>query len=429
MHLEPRLRLINQCRQAMQLAVIAARRGAPIALVLLVAAGPAAAADPVIATAASIQAAAAGTKVTLDLSGPVKFSIRALQSPNRLIVDMAAVDFRLPAGAGLTGQGLVKSFRYGEFGQGKSRLVIELLRPVKIVSAAALKSTGKAPWRLAIELAESDGNAVAADVEALAESALAEAGLAAIIAPKPRRAAARQAKPVIVLDAGHGGVDTGAVSPKGNREKDIVLAFTLELKKLLDAAGTYKVVLTRDADDFITLKGRVDFAQKVGASLFISIHADTVPGKAGQGARGLAVYTRSDQASDEEARLLALRENTADEAAGLSAPTEEVDIVNAYLDDWTRDESLALSKLMANSVLATVSKVTPLIIQPHRTAAFYVLRNPEVPAVLIELGFLSNPKNATELTSTDWRGKVAKSLAKSIDGFFESAQRPLSVFK
>ena len=383
------------------------------------------AANAVIASNSNVSSNAGRTTFVLDLSGSVKFTIRALESPSRLIVDMAAVDFRLPAGSGVSGHGLVKSFRYGEFGQGKSRIVIELAKPVKVLRAATIKSKGSSSVQLLIELAESTGKAFIANEVKGAETAVTDVS---IVAPKPRKAEARQGKPIIVLDAGHGGVDTGAVSPKGNREKDIVLAFTLELKNALDAAGTYKVVLTRDSDDFITLKGRVDYAQKVAASLFISIHADIVPGK-GASARGLAVYTRSELASDEEARLLALRENTADEAAGLTAPTDEDGAVNEMLTELWRDETQAHSRLMAKSVLAIVSKVTPLIAQPHRFAAFYVLRNPEVPAVLIELGFLSNPKNEKELTSADWRGKVAKSVAKSIDGFFASAQRPLSVFK
>ena len=247
-----------------------------------------------------------------------------------------------------------------------------------------------------------------------------------LAAPSPVQTPGRNRGPrVVVIDAGHGGRDPGAIGATGVLEKDVVLDAALQLRQALRARG-YHVALTRDTDRFVPLEERVRFARGQSADLFISLHADWVVPKYANKARGLAIYTRSEQASDEEARLLAMRENSADEAAGLTAPDDEEDAVQDMLTDLWQEETRVHSRLFAQKLLKQVKSASRLLVQPHRYAAFYVLRNPEVPSVLIELGFLSNAKDAKEISSDDWQKKVAGSMLQAVEAFFAEAQQPLS---
>jgi N-acetylmuramoyl-L-alanine amidase len=196
-------------------------------------------------------------------------------------------------------------------------------------------------------------------------------------------------------------------------EKAITLAFALELKAKLSASGAYDVFMTRESDEFLRLDDRVRIARQHDADLFISVHADTISQK---GIRGATVYTVSDKASDAEAQALADRENLSDRLAGIEIEEENHEVAD-ILVDLIRRETHNFSIGFARSLVGELSSAVGLINNPHRSAGFRVLKAPDVPSVLVELGYLSNPKDEAQLRDPDWRGKAADCIARAIDAF------------
>jgi N-acetylmuramoyl-L-alanine amidase len=221
---------------------------------------------------------------------------------------------------------------------------------------------------------------------------------------------------VVVLDPGHGGVDPGTSSASGTTEKDVVLAFAKTLKQRLEAKGQYDVYLTRDDDTFLALRERVEFAQEKGANLFVSIHADYFP-KQTADATGATVYTLSEQASDDEAKELAAKENFSDAIAGVDLPRDSDEVVANILIDLAQRETQNRSLIFARSIVGGMS-AADLHTKSLKSAGFRVLKAPDVPSVLLELGFLSNPDDEKRLTSDTWRGTMADKVAAAIDGYF-----------
>ena len=221
----------------------------------------------------------------------------------------------------------------------------------------------------------------------------------------------------IVIDAGHGGIDGGAEGPSGTVEKAITLMFATELRDKLRADGRYDVFMTREKDEFLRLDDRVRIARQHEADLFLSIHADTIRFK---GIRGATVYTVSDKASDAEAKALADRENLSDQLAGIAIEEEDHEVAD-ILVDLIRRETHSFSMRFARSLVGELSTTVGLINNPHRSAGFRVLKAPDVPSVLVELGYLSNAKDEEQLLSADWRGKAAASISNAI-ALFASAK-------
>jgi N-acetylmuramoyl-L-alanine amidase len=224
------------------------------------------------------------------------------------------------------------------------------------------------------------------------------------------------AKPVVVIDPGHGGVDPGTRSIDGITEKDVVLSFAKALKERLAAKGQYEVVLTREDDRFLALRERVEFAQKRNAKLFVSIHADYFPKQTAE-ARGATVYTLSEQASDDEAKELAAKENFSDAIAGVALPSDSDEIVANILIDLAQRETQNRSLIFAKSIVGEMGRAN-LHTKALKSAGFRVLKAPDVPSVLLELGFLSNPDDEKRLTSDSWRASMADKVASAIDGYF-----------
>jgi N-acetylmuramoyl-L-alanine amidase len=236
---------------------------------------------------------------------------------------------------------------------------------------------------------------------------------AAVPVPRPRPSVPE--RPLIVIDPGHGGQDPGATAVNGMFEKDITLSTAKELKAQLEATGRYRVTLTRSRDAFIRLRDRVAIAREAGADLFISLHADSIGRK---GVRGLSVYTLSDKATDREAEMLAQRENRADSVAGLDLTGATDDVVSVLISlaqRDTRNQSLRFAALVVGE--AGKGGVT-LLNRPQRSAGFAVLTAPDVPSVLIELGYLSDPRDAKLLASGAHRRALARTLVRAIDGYF-----------
>jgi N-acetylmuramoyl-L-alanine amidase len=353
------------------------------------------------------------TRFIADLSKKVDVHVFALGNPYRVIVDAADVSFQMPPGIGKEQRGLVTAFRYGLFAPGKSRIVLDVSGPFLIDKSFVLEARDDQPARLVIDLVPTDEKTFQASLREARQAAVEKASLPLPAAPvRPA-----DAKPIIVLDPGHGGVDPGTSSSNGVTEKVVVLKFAKELKKKLLATGRYEVYLTRNDDTFLPLKDRVAFAQKKGAGLFLSIHADYFPTKIDD-ARGATVYTLSEEASDDEARELAAKENFSDAIAGVALPDDSDGVVANILIDLAQRETQNRSVVFARSIVGELAGKTILHTKRLRSAGFRVLKAPDVPSVLLELGFLSNPDDEKELTSERWRDRMADSVAEAIDDYF-----------
>jgi N-acetylmuramoyl-L-alanine amidase len=227
----------------------------------------------------------------------------------------------------------------------------------------------------------------------------------------------KKAPRIIVIDAGHGGVDPGAITANGVYEKSIVLDTSKRLQAVLSKDVRYKVVMTRDSDVFVRLSDRVQIARNSRASLFVSIHADAL---ATRKVRGASVYTLSEQASDKEAELLAAKENNSDMIAGIGIGDETDELVKSILIDLAQRETTNKSVHFAKLLLPELNDVGALLKNSHRYAGFRVLKAPDVPSVLIELGLLSNNTDARILTSSAGRQKLAEALKQAIDTYFRN---------
>jgi N-acetylmuramoyl-L-alanine amidase len=355
------------------------------------------------------------TRFIADLSKKVDVHVFALGNPYRVIVDAADVSFQMPPGLGKEQRGLVTAYRYGLFAPGKSRIVIDVTGPFLIDKSFVLEARDDQPARLVIDLIPTDE---ATFQTKLREVKQASAASTPVPFPEPPSRPA-DAKPIIVLDPGHGGVDPGTSSKSGVTEKEVVLQFAKELRQKLVATGRYEVHLTREDDTFLPLKERVAIAQKKGAGLFLSIHADYFPTQIDD-ARGATIYTLSERASDEEARALAAKENFSDAIAGVELPSDSDELVANILIDLAQRETQNRSVVFARSIVGELAakNKSSLHTKRLRSAGFRVLKAPDVPSVLLELGFLSNPDDEKQLTSAAWRDRMSDSVTAAIDGYF-----------
>ncbi len=393
------------------------------------AAGPDAAVKPDVALAeafgARLDNGTESATLTFDLSAGVETSAFVLADPDRVIVDLPRVDFVLdpkigrPGGRHAQRSGLVESFRFGLLSSGRSRVVIDLRGPARIARSVTQKDGDKV--HLVIELAKTDRAAFEAAsrnraLEAAAVSVAADTGHAPVATP----VVASASRPVIVLDPGHGGPDTGAIV-NGVVEKMVALAFAEALEKKLEATGGFTVVMTRASDVFIPLSERVRIARAANAALMVSIHADTLTESDDVG--GATVYTVSEKASDAAAAKVAAKENAADATVGVDGQADAVD-VSDILFDLTRRETRAFSHVFARTLVNYWKVAGRLNKNPERAAGFRVLKAPDVPSVLLELGYLSNPTDAASLTSDTWRDKATTRMAQAITAYFADRLGP-----
>jgi N-acetylmuramoyl-L-alanine amidase len=369
--------------------------------------------NPTVANNARVAGDRERTRFIADLSKKVNVHVFALGNPYRVIVDAPDVNFQMPDGLGKEKRGLVTAYRYGLFAPGKSRIVIDVSGPFLIDKAFVLEPRDDQPARLVIDLVPTDEKTFQAKLKESKPPQPASEGAAVIPQAPPR---APDAKPVVVLDPGHGGIDPGT-NPNGVPEKEVVLAFAKVLKTKLAATGRYEVCLTREDDTFVPLRERVEFAQKKGAGLFLSIHADYFPNQA-EKTTGATVYTLSEQASDDEAKELAAKENFSDALAGIELPNDSDEVVANILIDLAQRETQNRSTLFARSIVGELASRSALHTRRLRSAGFRVLKAPDVPSVLLELGFLSNPDDEKRLTSEAWRDRIADGVVGSIDGYF-----------
>jgi len=394
-------------------------RIAAVAVALAVVAGGAAASDTAPpapaavpgATAARIAGDAERTRFVIDLTETVEVGAFPLADPYRLVIDLPETQFRLPPDAGREGRGLVAAWRYGLLGPGKSRIVVDLTGPARVDKVFVLPGVDAQPARLVIDLVASDRDTFLADAararEARAAAATGHAG-------PPASTKLGRTRPLVVLDPGHGGIDTGAIGVGGTLEKSITLEFARLLEDKLGETGLFEVRLTRSDDVFIALDERVAAARAIAADLFVSIHADAAPQAY---VRGATVYTVSDRASDAEAAAIAAQENRSDVIAGVDLP-DTADVVTDILIDLAKRETKTLSNRAAETLVAEMSRTTKLNSNPHRHAGFRVLRAHDVPSVLIELGYLTNRHDEALMLTQEWRVAAADSIVGAVRRFF-----------
>ena len=364
------------------------------------------------------------TRFVLDLDKSIQFRAFALADPYRVVVDIPQVSFQLPPEAGITGRGLVKAFRYGLVMPGGSRIVFDLTGPARIAKSYVLDAANGQPTRLVLELEEVDRTSfvqsLAVESRPQLRPAIADAAdpvVAMKAAAEPRPADALDLRPVVVIDPGHGGVDNGTQAGGGeNNEKDLVLGFGLALRDRIEKSGKYRVVMTREDDTFIPLADRVRIARNQSAALFVSIHADALPRGEGD-AQGATIYTLSDRASDSEAERLAEVENKADAIGGVNL-TEEPTEVADILIDLARRETRAFSNRFARLLMGEMKTTARMHKHPLKSAGFKVLKAPDVPSVLVELGYVSNKEDLEHLLSENWRARIVGSMGQAIDAFF-----------
>ncbi|MFO1070070.1 MAG: N-acetylmuramoyl-L-alanine amidase [Geminicoccaceae bacterium] len=335
----------------------------------------------------------ARTRIVLEADRSFTYSLRTDAEPPRLLVELPQMLWNLQPDPLSRPRGLVRAQRLDTLPTQRLQLVIEASRPIRVAASELLSpSNDSRHYRLVVEI---------------------EPAAAAPAAP-PEPIALPPDLPVIVLDAGHGGVDPGAIGVDGTQEKAITLAMARRLRTLLEESGRYRVVLTRDSDVFLPLRERLRLAREADGDLFVSLHADAI-GK--QHTRGASVYTLSETASDEEAARLAATENKADIIAGTDLSGTD-DVVASILIDLAQRDTKNKSIQFADILASELAQVTPLLRRHRRFAGFAVLKSPDVPSVLIELGYISNTEDARNLGSAAYRDKLAAAVVAGIDRYF-----------
>ncbi len=359
-------------------------------------------------------------KIRLFTSDPVDLTGLLVDSPDRLIISLPPVRDRLPERKKTFEFGPVASYEFIEQANGHSKIEFNLREMLAPVQIAVEPLANGAAYSATVNLRHVDRREFSRLVKlSKQEKPVISKPSRPILTQKSER------KPVIVIDPGHGGLDTGAEGIGGVLEKDIVFAFSKALLKALQSTGAVQAKLTRDTDIFVGLDRRVEIARSFGADYFISIHADTIASTTD--VRGMTVYLGSDRASDAEAARLAESENKSDLIGGL-VETRKEEAIAGILGDLMMRETRMRSAELARVIIERMTAASTLNKNPIRSAAFRVLRAPDFPSVLIELGYMSSPYDIHLLTSEVWMAKAAESLSAAILEFL-SSKKPMPALK
>lgn len=354
----------------------------------------------------------AATRLVVDLTAAVDFQVFTLADPDRVVLDLAALRWRLPEADRRLATGLIAGLRWGQFDSDHARLVVDLAAPAQVRRAFLIAPEAGFGHRLVVDLAA---------LESAPEPSLAPVAYAGPTPPRPGFKLSSPGSIVVVVDPGHGGEDPGAIGASGTYEKALTLDAARELKRLLEARGPYRVVLTRSDDRYLRLAQRVALARRAGAHLFISIHADSAADPA---VRGAGVYTLSETASDKEAEALARQENKADLIAGVDLVGIDYDpLTTDILIDLAQRGTMNASSQFASLLTRQLADVAALRGNAHRFAGFRVLKAPDVPSVLLEMGFLSNAVEERRMLDAAFRHRLMQAVVAAIDAYFV-AQRP-----
>ena len=352
------------------------------------------------------------TRFVLDINQNIKFNIFTLANPNRIVIDITEVEWKSNFG-GAKGKGYIDRYRFGLFKPGTSRIVLDVKSPVLVKKAFIIKPKRNKPYRFVIDLTRVSKKVFDDRVK----KPLPRPSKRKVATSPEKDLRSQRRKKLIVLDPGHGGHDPGNLGGKGYRgfpEKTVVLSAAKAIKRELEKSGRYQVVMTRNRDVFLKLRNRSRIAHNRQADLFISIHADSFRSP---DVRGATVYTLSEKASDREAAAMARRENKSDIIAGMDLE-EEIDIVQSILIDLVKRETMNLSSSFAKELIPQLKRVVLLRTRPHRTASLMVLKGLDVPSVLVELGYLTNSKDAKLLMQKETQQNIGKSVVRAADNFF-----------
>ncbi|WP_252912640.1 N-acetylmuramoyl-L-alanine amidase [Aliihoeflea aestuarii] len=345
---------------------------------------------------------ASRARIVMDVSDSPDLRWFLLRAPHRLVLELTDVEY-LHDETAASPRGLITDIAFTDAGGAKSRMIVTGEGAFVVENVDIMKNEDGAGYRVVVDMvAGSDRQFEAALADQIATTSVTSAGQAPDV---PRF--------TIVIDPGHGGADSGARGVSGVLEKTITLAFGLELKKALEDLDRYDVHMTRDRDRFLRLDERVRIARRHEADLFISIHADAIRHR---DVRGATVYTVSETPSDAASAAKAIRENLADQLAGYGSP-EESDEVSGILADLVRRETDGFSLRFANALVDSLSSEIAMIKNPHRFAGFQVLKAPDVPSVLVELGYLSNAADEAQLRDVEWRAQATAGIVGAIDRF------------
>jgi N-acetylmuramoyl-L-alanine amidase len=350
------------------------------------------------------------TRMVVDFTQKIDIRAFTLADPYRVVIDMPQVAFQFRPKSGEKGRGLIKAFRFGLVMAGGSRIVIDLVRPARVEKALVLDAANEQPARLVLDLAAVDREAFmrTAALERAPEMRKPEP----LVEDKPDA----DPRPLIVIDPGHGGIDNGTRAATGEMEKNIVIEFSLLLRDKIERTGKYRVAMTRADDTFVPLGNRVAFARARQAALFVSIHADAL--RRGEGeAQGATIYTLSERATDARAARLAEAENQADVIAGLDLSSEPKDVAGILID-LVRRETKTFSLQFAETLIGAMKPSARLHQNPLKSASFVVLKAPDVPSVLVELGYVTTKSDLQSLMAQEWRERTTDSIAHAIDTFF-----------
>lgn len=365
-------------------------------------------------------------RLVVELNEKTDVSVFKLTTPDRQVVDFKNTYFAKTAPSKIPPVDFIKSVRRGVPDKQTARLVLELPNDAIKENHFFLKPTQNTGWRFVMDLTLTSAQK---NTQSAQKKTVETAKTPPVPKPKPTPSATtdnmatitystpepakKKTKKIVVLDPGHGGRDPGAISKSGKYEKHITLAMAKETREYLEDAG-YKVVLTRSTDKAIPLRRRYQIAHEADGDLFISIHADSAKNKS---ARGLSVYTISERASDKEAAALAERENKADILLGLDLSDYNPDVSNILID-LAKIDTMNNSAIYAKHLVKEMKKETTLVPNAHRFAGFAVLKSTNIPSVLLELGYLSNPREDKLLQKKSYRRKLARALVKAVDKYF-----------
>ncbi len=358
-------------------------------------------------------------RLVVDLAGRTEFAMVSLSEPNRIAIDVRAATFSVPTPEGEPGgDGLVESYSVSQFAPDRVRTTLTLAMPAQVQQAYVLDAFENQPARLVVDIIPATAEEFAENVaKAITAPGDANGPAPAAAAPTPAGGSELplESRPLVVIDPGHGGIDSGAETPGGAREKDIVLAFSLKLQEILVSSGRFDVALTREDDTYLRLEERVALARANKADLFISIHADSFQQPE---IRGASIYTRDENATDVLDKVLADNENKSDVIAGFAMPQMAPQVVDILLD-LMRREMRHQSYVAAQSIVHALEPSVALRRFPVRQADFFVLQAPDVPSVLVELGFLSNADDMANLLKGEWQDRTADAIARGISTYFD----------
>ncbi len=352
------------------------------------------------------------TRIVIETSKPIPYSAFILSNPNRLVIDLPEVNWKAEKVKNI---GLIMGLRFGLFKDGISRVVIDTKQPIKIIKDFILEPKGSNQNRLVFDIAIDNSNSNSKKMASFGWQKYILSQKNIIVKKQPIKNQIKLQKTTIAIDPGHGGPDPGAIGISGAYEKKITLAVAKAVKKKLEKTGRYNVILTRNKDIYIPLRKRYGKAEKHGAQLFISLHADKI---SRSNVRGASVYTLSEKSSDKEAAALARKENKADIIVGEDLSIYDENVAHILLDIQQRStmqESAYFAEMMVDEL---ASKIT-LLRNTHRFAGFAVLKSPTIPSVLVELGYLSNRKDEKLLSNNRHHAKIATAILKASDRFFK----------